>query len=220
MHNLAANLGSEHVELEHGTSESEAAASISVELQVQFLNSAVDMMEPMVDRWPVTFELRSSGGATSMMLSSPQRLTVHVTPAAFRSVGDLLAFYQSFTEQARNADRLANAAPGSRTSACDASDGSVPMDQVQSSLYILRNRSGIRLSYWAHLGGNSHSLGHGEDSPLMVAPELHIVSLPESGQTIRARTICMQLEGAWTSLTSVIVDKVAIASELAPISTR
>ena len=75
-------------------------------------------------------------------------------------------------------------------------------------MYFLRNRSGLRLSYFVSQNNTSYSVAHGDDSPLMVEPEHQNIFMPELSQTIRARTICMQLEGAWTPLTSVIVDKV------------
>jgi hypothetical protein len=79
-------------------------------------------------------------------------------------------------------------------------------------MYVLRNRSGVRLSYWIGKadGAAVKSVLHGEDSPLLVEPELQTVSLPETSQTIQARTICVQFEGAWAPLTCVIIDKVCL----------
>lgn len=81
-------------------------------------------------------------------------------------------------------------------------------------MYVLRNRSGIRLSYWIGKaeGGQvaAVSVAHGEDSPLEVEPELQVVSVPDTSQSIKARTICVQFEGAWAPLTRVIVDKVIL----------
>lgn len=76
-------------------------------------------------------------------------------------------------------------------------------------MYIIRNSTGLSLSYWVSNDSSCvHTVPNAEETPLMVEPEWQKVFLPESGQSTHARTICIQFEGAWAPLTKVIVDKV------------
>jgi hypothetical protein len=62
---------------------------------VSFLNSAVDAMEHAVELWPVRVEGRLSDGRRSLFVHSDQRLDCIATPAASRSIGDVLAFHDA-----------------------------------------------------------------------------------------------------------------------------
>ena len=48
--------------------------------------------EPMVEGWPFTVTYRHSGSLQNLSFASVERLNVVVTPAAFRSIGDLRSF--------------------------------------------------------------------------------------------------------------------------------
>ena len=48
--------------------------------------------EPMVDAWPFKLEYRHAGLHRHIGLHSAQRLNLVVTPAAFRSLGDVRSF--------------------------------------------------------------------------------------------------------------------------------
>ena len=75
----------------------EAGANVGVELEVKFHNSAVNVMEPMVDRWPLTCEVRHGDGATSVVIQSDGRININVTPSSFRSIGDARAFFHALS---------------------------------------------------------------------------------------------------------------------------
>eukprot|EP00951_Prasinocladus_malaysianus_P012678 scaffold94671_cov40-Prasinocladus_malaysianus.AAC.3 len=101
VHNLAARLGSEELTpLADGSASedklpppvSEVVANVSMQTEVCFLNSAVDVMEPLVEMWPVTCELRHGRGASSVFVRSEERFNACLAPSSFRSIGDALAF--------------------------------------------------------------------------------------------------------------------------------
>ena len=48
--------------------------------------------DPLIDSWPFKLEYRHNGQHRQIMLHSAQRLNMIVTPAAFRSVGDVRSF--------------------------------------------------------------------------------------------------------------------------------
>lgn len=58
----------------------------------------------MVEGWPFTVAYRHTGNLQSVSFQSNDRLNLVVTPAAFRSLGDLRSFLQ-----------LLNSLPGSET---------------------------------------------------------------------------------------------------------
>ena len=50
--------------------------------------------EPMVEGWPFTVAYRHNGNVQNLSFQSNERLNLVVTPAAFRSLGDLRSFLQ------------------------------------------------------------------------------------------------------------------------------
>ncbi|DBA93880.1 TPA: hypothetical protein ACH3X3_013925 [Trebouxia sp. C0006] len=183
---------------------------VAMGLEVTFLNSAVDSVEPMVEGWPFTVAYRHNGNVQNLSFQSNERLNLVVTPAAFRSLGDLRSFLQ-----------LLNSVPdpvcmlGSRTVArCLTQNWLGPSRAKMSTLYRLVNRSGLRLSYWTDDVGEdgevgcAYTLNAWEESPLLVDPVERTVIIPDTQQQVLARTICMQFEGNWTPVTDIVVDKV------------
>ena len=55
---------------------------------------ALWLAEPMVEGWPFTLAYRHTGNLQSLSFQSNDRLNLVVTPAAFRSLGDLRSFVQ------------------------------------------------------------------------------------------------------------------------------
>ncbi|KAL0042783.1 hypothetical protein WJX79_011021 [Trebouxia sp. C0005] len=183
---------------------------VAMGLEVTFLNSAVDSVEPMVEGWPFTVAYRHNGNVQNLSFQSNERLNLVVTPAAFRSLGDLRSFLQ-----------LLNSVPdpvcmlGSRTvTRCFTQNWLGPSRAKMSTLYRLVNRSGLRLSYWTDDVGEdgevgcAYTLNAWEESPLLVDPVERTVIIPDTQQQVLARTICMQFEGNWTPVTDIVVDKV------------
>ncbi|KAK9808775.1 hypothetical protein WJX72_003363 [[Myrmecia] bisecta] len=181
---------------------------VTMLVEVSFLNSAVDSTEPMVEAWPFNLEYRHTAGSRNITLHSEERLNLIVTPAAFRSVGDVRTFIQmlSATEVADEVSSVPSVLVRSMTQWLATTRGKM------STLYRLVNKSGLRLSYWADLAGqgpgSTHALNPWEESPLLVEPAEKTVILPDSQQQVLARTICMQFEGNWTPVTDIVVDKV------------
>lgn len=50
--------------------------------------------EPMVEGWPFTVAYRHTGSLQNLSFQSSERLNLVLTPAAFRSLGDLRSFLQ------------------------------------------------------------------------------------------------------------------------------
>lgn len=55
------------------------------------------LAEPMVESWPFSVSFRECNGHRIVTVSSETRLNLIVTPAAFRSVGDLYSFAKLVT---------------------------------------------------------------------------------------------------------------------------
>ncbi|KAL3144165.1 hypothetical protein ABBQ32_003949 [Trebouxia sp. C0010 RCD-2024] len=174
---------------------------VAMGLEVTFLNSAVDSVEPMVEGWPFTVTYRHTSNLQNVSFQSNERLNLVVTPAAFRSLGDLRSFLQ-----------LLNTVPdphcvlGSKTIARTLTQNWLaPSRAKMSTLYRLVNRSGLRLSYWTDDAGEdeeagcAYSLNAWEESPLLVDPVEKTVIIPDTQQ---------QFEGNWTPVADIVVDKV------------
>lgn len=53
----------------------------------------------MVEPWPLEMEYRHAAGRRQLSIRSDQRLNLVLTPASFRSIGDLLAFVHKLRTQ-------------------------------------------------------------------------------------------------------------------------
>ncbi|KAK9809768.1 hypothetical protein WJX73_004442 [Symbiochloris irregularis] len=178
----------------------------TLSLDVSFLNSALDATESLLESWPFAVKYNDTAAQRMLSLQSEARLNLIITPAAFRSLGDLHSFVHLITQVAQP-----NMSGAVRRSMGPWLTNKVN-DQV-SSLYRLVNRSGLRLSYWVDLEGGRDqsevfSLNSWEESPLQVEPMEKAVILPHSQLQVLARTIHMQFQGNWTAVTDIIVDKV------------
>lgn len=60
----------------------------------------------MLEAWPLVLEARSGAAGRALALTSRQRLALTLTPAAFRSVGDVKCFAEALARTPRAGRRL------------------------------------------------------------------------------------------------------------------
>ncbi|KAK9852808.1 hypothetical protein WJX84_011225 [Apatococcus fuscideae] len=159
-----------------------AHSTASAAVEVAFLNSAMDAIEPIVEAWPVSLDHVHSADTRRFNITSSKRLNVVITPAAFRSIGDVRSFII-----------LMNKPTSKGTSGLSGVPARIMHRWLEgtrgkmSTLYRLVNQTGLRLSYWVEQGGikgDPYSVDARAESAVMVSPIEKTVILSDSQQQV------------------------------------
>ncbi|KAK3275586.1 hypothetical protein CYMTET_16293 [Cymbomonas tetramitiformis] len=190
------------------------SAMLKLLLSLKYLDSAVDLMEPVMEPWKLSAEYKEIGVSRSVLFSSTQRMDVHLSPMLLRSVGDLRCFVQTMQQAAASGNAASHVA---RASSIMSQSSLLPSKKHNGAKckswrtsYHIHNLTGMRLTYWTDsTDGDRHTytMNAGDKTPLYVEPTFKVVAMPDQGE-MEAHTISMQLEGNWTPLKDILVDKV------------
>eukprot|EP00850_Spirogloea_muscicola_P012926 SM000085S23276 [mRNA] locus=s85:540482:567052:+ [translate_table: standard] len=69
-------------------------AELNLFLSALYLNDNIEMMDPVIERWPAKVSLNSEGGRYHLVTESKQLLAIIFTPTQLRAYGDALGFFQ------------------------------------------------------------------------------------------------------------------------------
>eukprot|EP00850_Spirogloea_muscicola_P001736 SM000006S19501 [mRNA] locus=s6:1093208:1119415:+ [translate_table: standard] len=69
-------------------------AELNLFLSALYLNDNIEMMDPVIERWPAKVSLSSEAGRYHFVTESKQLLAIIFTPTQLRAYGDALGFFQ------------------------------------------------------------------------------------------------------------------------------
>ncbi|MCO5590230.1 hypothetical protein L7F22_044199 [Adiantum nelumboides] len=117
---------------------SDMRAALSIGMHVNYYNLKKSHWEPLIDPWHLDFSMESKAGSNSMTLSSKRTMELNVTNTLIEQVMTNLSVIQ---ENVR--------------------DGEDNPDRDNQAPFLIRNRTGYRISLWGQHQGDAKGPRHG-----------------------------------------------------------
>lgn len=161
---------------------------LQIHLQIEYMNAALDAMDPFIESWPFSFEYLDSGLRKAFTLMSTETMNILATPAVIDPLAEIL----HFTERCTSSETLARLSSSRTASKYDSGDR-------PTSKYKIVNKSGIALSYWVDAPNATQaerfSVMAEESAYLAVVPVSKAVLLPHANTRVKkSPSVCFILK--------------------------